>query len=77
MLLNAYAPATIEPLHITPSNGPGVFLRRAVGTVAIWAARHRQRASLKLQLDCAHVLNDLGLSRTQALEEIAKPFWQE
>lgn len=77
MLLKTYPLQAIEPLHITPSKSPGVFLRQAVGTVAIWAARHRQRVSLKHQLDCPHVLSDLGISRTEVLEEIAKPFWQE
>ena len=40
-----------------------------------WAARHRQRRQL-LALD-ARLLNDIGLSRADAVREGEKPFWKE
>jgi uncharacterized protein YjiS (DUF1127 family) len=41
----------------------------------LWA-RQRQRAALRDLADDPHRLNDLGLTRQQALEEADKPFWR-
>jgi len=38
-------------------------------------ARHRQRAALRELADDPHLLKDIGLTRQQALDEAAKPFW--
>jgi len=45
------------------------------GWLGLWA-RQRQRAALRELADDPHRLNDLGLTRQQALEEADKPFWR-
>ena len=45
------------------------------GWLGLWA-RQRQRAVLRELADDPHRLNDLGLTRQQALEEADKPFWR-
>jgi len=41
-----------------------------------WAERRRQRIALRTLADDKHFLNDLGLTREQALGEATKPFWR-
>jgi uncharacterized protein YjiS (DUF1127 family) len=41
-----------------------------------WADRHRQRQALRAPAEDKHLLDDLGLTREQALDEAEKPFWQ-
>lgn len=41
-----------------------------------WLDRRRQRIALAEIADDPHLLNDLGLTREQALREAAKPFWR-
>ncbi len=41
-----------------------------------WNERGRQRAALRDLADDRHLLDDLGLTRQQALDEANKPFWQ-
>jgi uncharacterized protein YjiS (DUF1127 family) len=41
-----------------------------------WTARLRLRRALRDLAEDKHLLDDLGLTREQALEEAAKPFWQ-
>jgi len=48
---------------------------RSPGWLGLWA-RQRQRAALRDLADDPHLLNDLGLTRQQALEEADKPFWR-
>ena len=48
---------------------------RWLGWLDLWA-RQRQRAALRELADDPHRLNDLGLTRQQALEEADKPFWR-
>lgn len=54
------------------------FTARALVSAAVvvtkWTIRRNTRLALK-QLDPSQ-LNDVGLTRTQALREAAKPFWQ-
>ena len=38
--------------------------------------RRRQREALRKLADDKHLLDDLGLTREQALDEAAKPFWR-
>jgi uncharacterized protein YjiS (DUF1127 family) len=45
-------------------------------TLRIWSARRRQRNALRDVAQEGHLLNDIGLTRTQALREAAKPFWR-
>jgi uncharacterized protein YjiS (DUF1127 family) len=54
--------------------GPAT-VSRWPGWLGLWA-RQRQRAALRELADDPHRLNDLGLSRQQALEEADKPFWR-
>lgn len=46
----------------------------AIGTIATWYERWRQRQHLK-DLD-DHLLKDIGLSRAEAEGEAARPFWR-
>jgi len=48
---------------------------RSPGWLGLWA-RQRQRLALRDLADDPHLLNDLGLTRQQALEEADKPFWR-
>ena len=48
---------------------------RSPGWLGLWE-RQRQRAALRELADDPHRLNDLGLTRQQALEEAGKPFWR-
>ena len=41
-----------------------------------WMARSRSRRALRLTVTDAHALADLGLTREQVEQEIAKPFWR-
>jgi len=41
-----------------------------------WSERNRQRAALRDLADDQHLLNDLGLTRQQALDEANRPFWE-
>ncbi|TWA74507.1 uncharacterized protein YjiS (DUF1127 family) [Azospirillum brasilense] len=43
-------------------------------TVATWNERRRQRRALEALPD--HLLQDIGLSRADAVTEADKPFWQ-
>ena len=44
--------------------------------VARWAQRHGQRRALAELARLPHLLDDVGLTRPQALREAAKPFWR-
>jgi uncharacterized protein YjiS (DUF1127 family) len=41
-----------------------------------WPERRRQRETLRELADDKHLLDDLGLTRAEALDEAAKPFWR-
>jgi uncharacterized protein YjiS (DUF1127 family) len=46
-------------------------------TLFFWIDRSRQRAALGELADLNnHLLEDIGVSKEQALHEAAKPFWQ-
>jgi len=40
-----------------------------------WNERSRQRAALRNLAEDKHLLDDLGLSRQEALDEADRPFW--
>ena len=44
--------------------------------VARWAQRRGQRRALAELARLPHLLDDVGLTRAQALREAAKPFWR-
>jgi len=41
-----------------------------------WSERSRQRAALRNLADDQHLLDDLGLTRQQLMDEANKPFWR-
>jgi uncharacterized protein YjiS (DUF1127 family) len=48
-----------------------------IDTLCAWSARcHERRALRELTELGDHFLNDVGISREEALREAAKPFWQ-
>jgi len=44
--------------------------------LSLWLARSGQRAALGDLVDDAHLLDDIGLTREQAMGEANKSFWQ-
>ena len=50
------------------------LMQRALDTLLIWQERERQRRHL-MALD-TRLLNDMGLSRADAVAEYSKPFWR-
>jgi uncharacterized protein YjiS (DUF1127 family) len=58
--------------------GPARSFRRALSSaldkIYLWQERASQRAHLAALDD--HLLKDLGISRAQAVQEAAKPFWR-
>jgi uncharacterized protein YjiS (DUF1127 family) len=62
-----------ELLHQTKSGPPRTSMRRLIQR---WAERRAQRQALLALADEKHLLNDIGLTRTQAVREAAKPFWR-
>ena len=54
--------------------GAAIALRIRVWC-GLWA-RRRERRELRHLAEDPHLLNDLGLTRQQALEEADKPFWR-
>ena len=53
------------------SNSWAVFVRRW----RRWNERSRQRAALRNLADDKHLLDDLGLTRQEALDEADRPSW--
>lgn len=48
--------------------------RTLLATLARWEARGRTRADLRAM--CPSRYGDVGLTRTEVLREVAKPFWR-
>ena len=44
--------------------------------IRLWAARRDQRRALGELAAEQHLLDDIGLTRAQALHEAGKPFWR-
>jgi uncharacterized protein YjiS (DUF1127 family) len=49
---------------------------RPPGWWSWWFARQDERIALREIADDPHLLNDLGLTRDEALGEAARPFWR-
>jgi len=64
-----------RPFQLHQENSGRATGARWPGWLGLWA-RQRQRAVLRELADAPHRLNDLGLTRQQALEEADKPFWR-
>jgi uncharacterized protein YjiS (DUF1127 family) len=46
-------------------------------TIGAWIARRRYRRDLSRQIEIGnHLVDDIGLTLEEALNEIKKPFWQ-
>lgn len=58
--------------HCEPAVGS--FVEKTLVTVKMWKARSRQRRQLGLLDD--RLLKDIGLTRDDVKQEIAKPFWR-
>ena len=52
------------------------FVVSAWRFIASCSERRSQRLSLRDLIQAPHLLNDIGLTRDQALQETAKPFWR-
>ena len=73
------------PAH-APRNAPEPAITRAVRAVGIGNARaairacfdrHRYRQDLRRLLRAGpHMIDDIGLTRSEALHEAEKPFWR-
>lgn len=61
-------------LHQSSSGTSPAAQRR--GWWSCWLDRQMERIVLREIADDPHLLNDLGLSRDEALREAAKPFWR-
>jgi uncharacterized protein YjiS (DUF1127 family) len=64
-----------SPVHLGHT-GPVIHwrLRRVLELLFLWDERHRARSVLAAMDD--RMLRDVGLDRTAALTEAAKPFWR-
>lgn len=51
-------------------------LSRAWSAFRRWGERHGQRRALAELAGSPHLLDDIGVTRTQAQREAKKPFWQ-
>ena len=51
----------------------GAKIHRFGATILLWRSRQRERRALK-QLD-DRFLRDIGVTRSEAVREAAKPFW--
>ena len=56
------------------SLGPPAWLRAALGTVALWHQRARQRRQLSVLED--RLYSDIGVTAGDAYRESRKPFWR-
>ena len=67
--------ATLTPLTDSPRLPLLAALAVAIALVVTkWSHRRRSRMNLS-RLD-PHLLNDIGITREQAQQEAARPFWQ-
>jgi len=48
----------------------------ALNTLLRWSERSRRRAAFRDLADDPHLLNDIGLTRGEALHEANRPFWR-
>jgi uncharacterized protein YjiS (DUF1127 family) len=52
-------------------------LSACLNAVAAWIVRSGQRRALRELAQEKRLLADIGLTREQALDEAAKPFWRQ
>jgi len=51
------------------------WVRRVVEAIDVWRARRRMRRHLTLLSE--HMLLDIGVSRSDVVQEAGKPFWRK
>lgn len=70
---------TLQHSECVGRDDPVAMLKKRLGNlvtlIACWRARAVQRRQL-LDLD-AHLLEDVGISRAEALEHGQRPFWRD
>jgi uncharacterized protein YjiS (DUF1127 family) len=49
---------------------------RPLRKLARWSERSRRRAAFRDLSDDPHLLDDIGLTRREAMDEADKPFWR-
>lgn len=69
----AVADGTVSALSATPSYVRQATNRSWVQVIGVWIERSRERRALANLDD--RLLDDVGISRSEATREIAKPFW--
>ena len=79
----AFSATSLPPRQIPLLPATGLHQNNSWRSVAApwrllqdWAERRAQRHALLELADRKHLLEDLGLTRAQAVREAARPFWQ-
>jgi uncharacterized protein YjiS (DUF1127 family) len=68
---------TVTPSHDRVATTVLALLRRIKSVLALWRERRRVRAELRgLLLVDDHILQDIGLTRSEISSEVSKPFWR-
>lgn len=68
--------APVQPELTPQQGGAAALLRRAMRVLALWRRRIRTRAKLRnLSALDDHILQDIGMTRSQLICEASKPFW--
>lgn len=70
----SYRPLGVSQFSNSPANAVGTGTQAGLRWLAAAHRRYRQRRAL-LRLD-DRLLNDIGVTREQALDEACKPFWR-
>ena len=66
----------VEPVRYPPDL-PSITPAACLLLLSIWLARRRRRQTLaELAGFSEHLLDDIGVSKAEALREAAKPFWR-
>jgi uncharacterized protein YjiS (DUF1127 family) len=52
------------------------WIKQTLRHLLLWGERTRQRDALRALAENKHLLNDIGLTSREALDEADKPFWQ-
>lgn len=74
MAYSIQVPASVNVSASTVAAAPARLLRGAVETLLAWQHRAAERQQLAALSD--YDLKDVGLTRTDAVMEARKPFWQ-
>ncbi len=73
VLRNAPEPAIYRAIRAITAAGIG----DARAAIRAGLERHRYRQDLRRLLQAGpHMIDDIGLTRSQALQEVEKPFWR-